>query len=350
MKIGPVMLDLEGEALTKDDIRRLNHPACGGIILFSRNYIDRGQIAELVAQVRAESPKDLLVCVDHEGGRVQRFRDGFTRLPPAAWFGLLYDAEPESAKQAAREVAWLLAAELRSVDIDFSFAPVLDIGFGICDVIGNRAFHRDPRVVAELATASMMGMHDAGMAATGKHFPGHGGVTEDSHLALPVDHREAAEIMQADLIPFTHLINAGLEAVMPAHVIYRGLDMRPAGFSSFWLQTILREQLHFDGVIFSDDLSMAAAQEAGSYADRAHAALEAGCDMVLVCNNQFAAEEVLDAVGDHYSTASERRLTEMLGKGRVERAELEESERWRNAVELANKGVEWAETCAKVAS
>jgi len=336
---GNVMLDVAGVELTAEDAERLAHPACGGVILFSRNYDNPRQLAALVSSIRASSPTPLLIAVDHEGGRVQRFRDGFTRLPPMAWLGQCYDRGAEDALQLARELGWLMAAECRMADIDFSFAPVLDLGLGVCEVIGDRAFHADPDIISALAAAWMHGMHDAGMAAVGKHFPGHGAVTEDSHLDLPIDRRDTDTIIQNDVRPYISMISEGMEAVMPAHVIYQQADEHSAGFSHFWLQQILRDQLKFDGVIFSDDLSMAAAESGGSYAKRAMAAVDAGCDMVLVCNQPQAADEVLHALHDYHSVESQRRLQRMVAKQNSDLAGQLFGKRGKKAVKLAAEGV-----------
>ena len=310
---GQVMLDVEGTVLTDEDRARLAHAATGGVILFSRNYASRNQVAALVNDIREASPDPLLIAVDHEGGRVQRFREGFTHIPPMAWLGKRYDMSREEALNESELLGWLMATELRQVDIDFSFAPVLDLGLGVCDVIGDRAFHQDPDVIAALARRFMQGMHDAGMSAVGKHFPGHGAVVEDSHVALPIDQRDLEVILDRDVRPFAKLITFGLDGIMPAHVIYTDADQNAAGFSPFWLREILRERLGFEGVIFSDDLTMAAAASAGAYGDRARAAIDAGCDMVLVCNDPDAADEVLDAMEDVVSEESLLRLASMAG-------------------------------------
>ena len=319
---GPVMLDVQGLAVTATEFERLSHPAAGGIILFRRNYESPEQIIDLVQSIRSVRP-ELLIAVDHEGGRVQRFRDGFTRLPPAC----RYAAENDDA--LAEKAGWLMAAELRAIDVDFSFAPVLDVECGISQVIGDRAFGRDPDTVIRLATAFVKGMHRAGMAGVGKHFPGHGGVVEDSHLALPVDQRDLDELQYRDLRPFRALLAEGLEGIMPAHVIYERVDPRPAGFCSYWIRQVLRGELGFTGAVFSDDLSMAGAAYAGGYVDRARLALEAGCDMVLVCNAPGAAAEVLDALTDWPADPQRQaRLERMRGRFPIDRTELLDSAEW----------------------
>jgi beta-N-acetylhexosaminidase len=334
MSHGPLMLDVEGFELTELEREMLLHPAAGGVILFSRNFHSPQQVQTLISEIHGLREPPLLVAVDQEGGRVQRFREGFSRLPPAAWFGELNQQSSKKAKSIAQRIGWLMAAELRSVGVDFSFAPVLDLGFGKSSVIGDRAFDRKPLVVAELAHAWMMGVHEAGMAAVGKHFPGHGWVSGDSHCELPIDHRRLGDIMMEDLLPFQRMIDYGMEAIMPAHVIYDHIDPKLAGFSKYWLQDVLRKQLDFQGVIFSDDLTMAAAEEAGGYAQRAQAALEAGCDMVLVCNNSVGASEVLEALEDYNNPAAQMRLIRMHGRKAQRRDVLHMDPRWRESVEL----------------
>lgn len=309
--MGPVMLDLEGDQLSGEERELLDHPAVGGVILFSRNYRHPQQLRELTSDIRAASERPLLIAVDQEGGRVQRFRDGFTRFPPLSAFGQLYASDPAAACQAAEDLAWLLATELLEAGLDFSFAPVLDLDHGLSAVIGDRAFAADPATVAELARSWIAGAQAAGMASCGKHFPGHGGVVEDSHAEFPVDRRALATLRQADLYPFQALIAAGLDAVMPAHVVYPAVDQQPAGFSSLWLKHILRDELGFQGVIFSDDLSMTAAEVAGSYPQRARAALEAGCDMVILCNNRLAALAVVESLVDFKDPVGAQRLTRL---------------------------------------
>ncbi|WP_246479996.1 beta-N-acetylhexosaminidase [Motiliproteus sediminis] len=327
---GPLMLDLQGQVLTEQERSLLLQPAVGGVILFSRNYQDPIQLRQLTAAIRALRP-ELLIAVDHEGGRVQRFRSGFTRIPAMAALGRLCAEDSGAALALARDCGWLLAAELIASGVDFSFAPVLDLDHGISAVIGDRAFGAQPEQVIALAGELMAGMHEAGMATTGKHFPGHGGVEADSHVAIPVDNRDYATIERQDLRPFARFARQGMDAVMPAHVIYAECDSQPAGFSSFWLQQVLRQRLGFDGVIFSDDLSMEGAVVAGSYPERAWAALDAGCDMVLVCNQPQAAREVLDWLQQQDVRPSSR-LTRMKARPAESFANLAQHPRWQRCV------------------
>lgn len=291
--LGPVMLDFAGVSLTPEDRDVLQHPQVGGVILFTRNYQDISQLKELLKDIRLTNSRHLLIAVDQEGGRVQRFREQFSILPPLGDIGQLYESDTKEAQAVAEQHAWKMASELIACGIDFSFAPVLDTDKKISKVIGDRAFHTDPEVITVLAKSYIHGMRRAGMAAVGKHFPGHGSVVADSHVALPVDSRSYEEIAKDDLIPFVHCAEE-LSGIMPAHVIYSAVDPFPAGFSSFWLQKILREKLEFEGAIFSDDLSMAGASFAGNVTDRAKLALQAGCDMVLVCNDRKNAGHVLE--------------------------------------------------------
>jgi beta-N-acetylhexosaminidase len=284
--LGPLMIDIAGTALSDLDRERLSHPLVGGMILFSRNFESTAQLQSLCAEIHAL--RRMPIAVDHEGGRVQRFREGFTRLPAMRKLGAWWDTDPQAAKQAAQSLGFVLAAELRAFGVDLSFAPVLDLDWGRSGVIGDRAFHRDPQAVIELAGALIAGLREAGMASCGKHFPGHGWVEADSHVAIPVDERSREE-MVADLRPFQAL---KLDGVMPAHVIYPKVDARPAGFAPVWIE-MLRKELAFDGVIFSDDLSMEGASVAGDIVARAQAAWGAGCDMLLVCNSPDAVGELL---------------------------------------------------------
>lgn len=329
MTTGVLMLDIEGTELSPAEAKQLESPQVGGLILFSRNYENPQQLSALMQSIRTLRP-DLLVAVDQEGGRVQRFRAGFTPLPPMAVLGKLWQEDAPRAIACAHELGWLMATELRRYEIDISFAPVLDLDWGQSSVIGDRAFDADPEVVTLLAGGVMSGMHEAGMAATGKHFPGHGWVKADSHIERPVDERELEAIEAQDLRPFAALIRRGLDAVMPAHVVYSRVCPEPAGFSSFWLQEVLRRQLRFDGVIFSDDLSMEGASQAGSYADRCDRALAAGCDMVLVCNNPDGAREVQEHLHRTDVAASHR-----LARMRARPARRPESERLNESRRLA---------------
>lgn len=290
---GPVMLGVEGLELTAADRARLGHPQTGGVILFARNFASCAQLRELTAAIHAVRDPVLPIAVDHEGGRVQRFRDGFTAIPAMRELGAAWDRDVAAAAQDAERIGATIASELRTHGIDFSFAPVLDLDHGASTVIGDRAFHRNPNAVAHLATALRSGMNQGGCAAVGKHFPGHGHVAADSHHEIPLDERAFAEIAADDLVPFAALAKAGLEAIMPAHVVYPQVDPKPAGYSRIWLQDILRGRLGFDGVVFSDDLGMAGAQGVGDIIARADAAVAAGCDVVLACNEFDAMEALL---------------------------------------------------------
>lgn len=327
---GPVLLDLSGQTVTDDEMRRLRHPSTGGVILFSRNYRDQTQLAELIRVIRS-ARAGLLIAVDHEGGRVQRFRDGFSRLPPAASYGQCSAHAALTPGAAAELAGWLMAIELRAFDIDFSFAPVLDVDRCTSEAIGDRSFSEDPQSVSAWAQAFWQGMQRAGMPGVGKHFPGHGGVRADSHVALPVDERDFAAIAARDLLPFRDLISAGIEGIMPAHVLYANCDAKPAGFSKFWIEEILRKHLQFSGVVFSDDLSMAGAGFAGNISERARAALAAGCDMILVCNAPAHLDAVLEAVADLCNPESSPRLLAMRGRYHVDRGELFQSRAWQES-------------------
>lgn len=337
MSNGPLMFDLQGTSLSSEEKELLRHPAVGGIILFSRNYESPEQLASLVKEIHQVRTPALLVAVDQEGGRVQRFRKGFTELPSASSIGNLYKHNREKGRNAAREIGWLMAAELRVAGIDFSFAPVLDLDTGASQVIGDRAFADSVEAIGELAFSWAAGAREAGMASVGKHFPGHGCVEADSHHELPRDGRPLEDILRQDLVPFHHLIENGLEGIMPAHVVYSRCDQQPAGYSRFWIQEILRNRLGFSGVVFSDDLTMEGASIAGTYEDRANRALEAGCDMILVCNNQSGAVEVMELLKDYRNPASQARLVRMHGHGQLTSSQLKEMPRWHHALQLVTK-------------
>lgn len=293
---GRVMVDVGGFELTGHERRRLEQPACAGVILFTRNYCNREQLRALCEQIKAVREPALLIAVDQEGGRVQRFRNQFTVLPPMRSIGAAWEADREQGKRLAHDAAYVIAGELASCGVDFSFAPVLDIDHGCSTVIGDRAFHSSADAVIELASAFVEGLGECGMSAVGKHFPGHGAVGADTHHDIAIDHRTLAQIEKDDLRPFAALCKRGLAAVMPAHVIYDRMDDQPAGFSKFWLQDILRKRLGFEGVVFSDDLSMQGASVAGDAPARARTALAAGCDIALVCNAPDDADAVLQAM------------------------------------------------------
>jgi beta-N-acetylhexosaminidase len=315
MKLGPVMVDVSGLELTADDVERLQHPQVGGVILFARNYAAPLQLIQLCHSIREIRKPSLVIAVDHEGGRVQRFRHGFTAIPPMRELGRLYDRDPAQALAAARGCGYVIACELQAHGVDFTFAPVLDVDYGESGVIGDRSLHRDPNIIATLAEALQAGLAQAGMTSVGKHFPGHGWVKADSHTEIPVDERPMAEIAAKDLVPFQRLARAGMGAVMPAHVVYPRVDSKPAGFSAVWLQKVLREKLRFDGLVFSDDLSMEGASTAGGMVARGNAALTAGCDMVLVCNDPRAQDTMLEGLERRpVAPALARRLDRMRGR------------------------------------
>ena len=306
LPLGPVVLDPVGLALTDDDRRRLLHPATGGVILFARNYQSPGQLAALAAEIRALRTPELLICADHEGGRVQRFREGFSAIPPMRNLGVLWDRDRDAARRAAHAIGLVISAELGAHGVDFSFTPVLDLDYGSSSVIGDRALHFDPIAVGALAAELVKGLAAGGMQAVGKHFPGHGYAALDSHVAVPRDERAVAEILRKDVAPYRPVISAGLGGVMPAHVVYAQADPEPAGYSAYWLRDVLRGQLGFDGLIFSDDLSMAGASTAGGVPQRARAALAAGCDMALLCNDPEGQGRLLESLGAKPLAAPER--------------------------------------------
>jgi beta-N-acetylhexosaminidase len=314
LPLGPLMLDVAGTELTAADRQRLVHPLVGGVILFTRNYADPEQLTRLTRELHALRNPPLVVAVDHEGGRIQRFREGFSAIPPMRELGRAWDINPQHARQLASEVGFVLAAELLAHGVDLTFAPVLDVDHGNSSVIGDRALHADPRAVSDLARGLLQGFKQAGMAGVGKHFPGHGHVRGDSHHEVPVDERPYEEIEAADLAPFRRVIDAGLGGIMPAHVIYPKVDSQPAGFSAIWLKQVLRGRLEFGGVVFSDDLSMEGASVMGGVVERAQAALAAGCDMALLCNNPEGADALLDGLQYSMPPVSLARLARMHGK------------------------------------
>ncbi len=333
-RLGPLMLDIEGLELSADDRQLLNNTLVGGVIFFARNFQSIEQLRSLVDSIRAIRP-ELILAVDQEGGRVQRFKSGYTRIPPMQSFLPLYEKNPEETLTFISDVGWLMAAEVLASGVDMSFAPVLDVDDSNCSVIADRSFSSSPQLVAIMADAFLKGMHEAGMAVTGKHFPGHGAVTADSHLELPVDSRSFAAIESADLIPFAVLMGQ-LDAVMPAHIIFSDVDENPVGFSSYWLRDILREKMNFDGVIFSDDLSMEGAASAGRYGSRAKKALSAGCDVVLVCNNRSGALEVLRQLeSDNIKPSSQ--LHKMAAKRWWDWGELKANDRWLKTQKMLEK-------------
>jgi beta-N-acetylhexosaminidase len=304
--LGPVVLDPEGPVLTEGDRRRLRHPAAGGVILFAHNYENPEQLLALTDEIARLREPELPVCVDHEGGRVQRFTLGFTAIPPMRRLGVLWDRDRAIALRAARAAGTVISAELGAHGVDFSFTPVLDLDYGSSAVIGHRAFHYDPNAVGALAAQLIEGLAGGGMAAVGKHFPGHGFAAADSHVAVPTDPRPSKDLFRKDLVPYQAAIKAGLAAVMPAHVIYPQADGEPAGYSKYWLQDVLRGKLGFEGLIFSDDLAMEGASTAGGIPERAQAALAAGCDMVLLCQNPAGQDKLLDALAETPVAVPER--------------------------------------------
>jgi len=330
MTLGPVMVDLEGTELQPAEREMLAHPLVGSVILFSRNYESPEQLTRLVADIHAVRSPALIVGVDHEGGRVQRFREGFSLLPAARRIGLEYDAEARSGLAMARELGWLMAAELRACGVDLSFAPCVDLDYGVSEVIGARAFHAKSGVVGELAVAYMHGMRNAGMVATAKHFPGHGAVVADSHHALPIDRRELVDLSE-DIAPYRVLIANGLAGVMVAHVLYPQVDAVPASASSRWIRGVLRGDLGFGGVVFADDLSMEGAAAVGGIVERAEKALAAGCDVLPVCNHRPSAEAVLDGLKVPLDAAAAMRRVRLHGKASVDYAALRQTAEWRAA-------------------
>lgn len=311
------MLDVAGLALTEEERQRLCHPLVGGVILFARNFSNSQQLAALTAEIHALRERPLIIAVDHEGGRVQRFRsDRFTRIPPMRCLGRLWEQDHVVALESSRAAGYVLAAELLAHGVDLSFTPVLDLDYGCSRVVGDRAFHRDPQVVGALAQSLMSGMAEAGMGCVGKHFPGHGFAEADSHVEIPVDERDFNAIWAEDIAPYRDRLGSALSGVMPAHVIYRRVDANPAGFSSFWLQDVLRGRVGFQGVIFSDDLTMEGASVAGDILGRASAAYTAGCDIVLVCNRPDLAADLLDRWKPEVGADSQTRIQALRARPR----------------------------------
>ena len=334
------MLDIDGVSLTPADRDLLREPAVGGLILFSRNYASPQQLADLVDEVRALRSPPLIIAVDHEGGRVQRFRDGFTAVPPMRVIGRQYREDPQAALALARQAGWLIAAEVRASGIDLCFAPCVDLDWGVSDIIGDRAFHSKPEIVAELAAEFSRGLRSAGMAAVAKHFPGHGAVVADSHEQLPVDRREYGDVLD-DMRPYDRLIGNGLVAgVMMAHIVYPNMDPLPAGFAPYWIKRELRERLGFDGAVLSDDLSMKATRTYGTMPERARLSLDAGCDMVLVCNDRDAAQATVRALRDYSNPLSLVRLARLHGTGHAMRESVLASDQWQQAHAALSKWTE----------
>lgn len=331
MPLGCVMIDIAGTQMQDDEKDRLLDPLVGGVILFARNYESPQQIQNLCSQIHNLRHPRLLIAVDHEGGRVQRFKEGFSRIPPMRMLGNLYQKNKNKATDLAEKIGWLIGTELLSVGVDFSFTPVVDLDYGDSRVIGDRAFHSDPVVVGKLAFHIMKGLRNSGMASVAKHFPGHGYIQEDTHIEIAVDNRSFEEISHQDLQPFLKLIKNGIDAIMPAHVCYPKIDNLPAGFSKIWLQNILRKQCHFDGVIVSDDLSMQAATAYGDITARVNLALNAGCDLALVCNDAQAADQVLSQVNFKKDNLSHARLIRLHGHPHLKYHQLATNPLWQAA-------------------
>ncbi|QHB18170.1 beta-N-acetylhexosaminidase [Mannheimia pernigra] len=344
-----LLIDIKDKELAQEEVEILSHPLISGLILFSRNFYDKQQIQGLVKDIRQRVKKPLLITVDQEGGRVQRFREGFTKLPAMQSFSLLAQTQ-EHALQLARETGWLMAAEMFALDIDLSFAPVLDLGHE-CKAIGDRSFGKDPYTILPIAEAFIDGMLEMGMATTGKHFPGHGYVLADSHLETPFDDRAKEVIFNHDILPFKQLISKGkLSAIMPAHVVYTECDNQPASGSIYWLKDILRKQLNFNGVIFSDDLGMRGASFMGNVVERTEKAIQAGCDLLLLCNQPEGVVQVLDGLKYQPTQIQKARHLSLMKRKTITWRELENSKAYQQAqarlTALQNHWLAWKETNA----
>lgn len=337
MTLGPLMVDVVGLELSDEERDILHHPSVGGIILFSRNYQSPEQIKALIDDIRGLREPHLLISVDHEGGRVQRFRSGFTRLPAIGEIGKHYKQHPKQTLKNTEIAGWLMATELRAIAVDFSFAPVLDLDYGVSEIIGDRSFSRDPEAVASMAYAYIQGMKRAWMPAIGKHFPGHGAVEVDSHLALPVDTRHFEDMLQADILPFSRLCQTELAGIMLAHIIYQQCDGLPASFSPFWIKEILRDRFGFQGAILSDDISMEGAAVMGDSLARAEAALSAGCDMVLVCNKPESVVQVIDGLKVADEPLRHTRLIRLHGRHGMTRNEMLANQEWKQAAHILTR-------------
>ena len=328
------MVDVVGTTLGEEDLARIRHPAAGAVILFARNFENSEQLTALCEDIKRQREPELPICVDHEGGRVQRFKQGFTLIPPMRHLGKMWDRDRERGKELATSIGYVIASELGAHGLDFSFTPVLDLDYGGSSVIGDRALHFDPTAVGALGACLVKGLAQGGVAAVAKHFPGHGYAVADSHVAAPSDDRAFKEILRKDMLPYRAVIEAGVAAVMPAHVVYPQVDTEPAGYSKRWLQEILRGQLKFEGLIFSDDLSMEGAAVAGGPPERARAALAAGCDMVLLCNNPKGLDELLESLKEVPLEKLER-LEKMMKQGG---RDLRKSVAYREAQEALQRG------------
>lgn len=336
MTLGPLMIDLKGTEIEPEEREMLRHPLVGGVILFTRNYADPDQLTRLVADIHAVRSPPLIVAVDHEGGRVQRFRPGFSRLPPLRRIGQEFDLDARAGLELARKMGWLMAVELRAHGVDISFAPCVDLDYGVSEVIGDRAFHSRADVVSQLAIAYMQGMREAGMVATAKHFPGHGAVVADSHHALPVDRRRF-EDLDEDLAPYRRLIANGLASIMVAHVLFPAVDEVPASLSQRWVRGVLRGEMRFQGVVFTDDLSMGGAAACGDIVTRAQLALAAGCDVLPVCNDRQSVIMLLDKLAIQPEPASQLRTVRLRGRDALPREALLAAQEWKQAQEYLSR-------------